>query len=164
MDLLILRHGKAGERVMGVPDDERTLTTKGTRDIRGVARWMSRTGSVPDLIVSSPVPRARETAEIVGERIAFPGEIAFWEELRPGSSVGDLLPRLGDLDGASLPLLVGHEPLLSSLVPALIGAGEGARILIGKGGMARIGNLSQNPEGGGELQWLLTVRQMRDMG
>ena len=148
---------------MGVPDDERTLTKKGTRDIRGVARWMSRSGNVPDLIVSSPVPRARETAEIVGERIAFPGEIAFWDELRPGSSVAGILPRLGDLERASLPLIVGHEPLLSSLVSSLIGAGEGARILIGKGGVAKIGNLFLNQGGRGELQWLLTVRQMRDM-
>jgi phosphohistidine phosphatase len=163
MDLLILRHGKAGERGGDVPDEERSLTKKGIRDIRRVSRWMTRSGTVPDLIVSSPLPRAKETAEIVADRIAFPGEIALWDELMPGPDPALVSERLGELEGASLPLLVGHEPQLSSLAALLIGAGADARIVLEKGGIAKIGNLSPGIGGTGDLQWLLTLRQVRDM-
>jgi phosphohistidine phosphatase len=163
MDLLILRHGRAEDRSEGVPDESRSLTKKGIRDIRRVARWMTASGVVPDRIVSSPLLRAKETAEIVAGRTGFPGEIAFWDELRPGAGVAGVVSRLGELEGASLPLLAGHEPLLSSLVGVLIGAGEGARIVLDKGGVARIGNLIPEPVWHGDLLCLLTVRQMRDM-
>jgi len=163
MDLLILRHGKAEDRADGVADEGRTLTKKGIRDIRRVSRWMARSGTVPDLIMSSPLARAKETAEIVADRIAFGGEITFWEELAPGPDPAAVAARLGELEGASLPLLVGHEPQLSSFIGLLIGAGEDARITLEKGGIARIGNISPGNGALGELHWLLTLRQVRDM-
>jgi len=163
MDLLILRHGKAGDRHEGVPDEGRTLTKKGTRDIRRVSRWMARSGIMPDAILSSPLPRAKETAEIVADRLAFGGEITCWDELAPGPDPAAVAAKLGELEGASLPLLVGHEPQLSSLIALLIGAGSDARIVLEKGGIARIGDLSTGAGGTGGLQWLLTLRQIREM-
>jgi phosphohistidine phosphatase len=163
MDLLILRHGKAVDRREGLPDGERTLTKKGTRDIRRISRWMARSGVIPDVIVSSPLPRAKETAEIVADRIGFGGSVSLWDELAPGPDPAAVVARLGELEGASLPLLVGHEPQLSSLIALLIGAGADARITLGKGGIARIGELSTAVGGTGGLLWLLTLRQIRDM-
>jgi phosphohistidine phosphatase len=163
MDLLILRHGKAEDRGEGVADESRTLTKKGIRDIRKVARWMARSEVIPDVIVSSPLPRAKETAEIVADRIGYGGDVSLWDELAPGPDPAAVVARLGELGGASLPLLVGHEPQLSSLIALLIGAGADARITLGKGGIARIGELSTLDGGTGGLQWLLTLRQIRDM-
>ena len=163
MDLLVLRHGKAEDRGGDVPDEERHLTKKGIRDIRRVSRWMARSEVVPDIIVSSPLARAKETAEIVADRIGFAGEVVRWDELAPGPDPSAVTARLGELEGASLPLLVGHEPQLSSLISLLIGAGEEARITLEKGGIARIGDLSTGVGGTGGLQWLLTLRMIRDM-
>jgi len=163
MDLLILRHGKAEERGEGVDEESRTLTKKGIRDIRRVSRWMARSGNIPDLIVSSPLARAKETAEIVADRIAFGAEITFWDELMPGRDPASIAAKVGELEGPSLPLIVGHEPQLSALLALLIGAGPDARILLDKGGIARIGDLSTGAGGTGMLQWLLTIRQIRDM-
>jgi phosphohistidine phosphatase len=163
MDLLILRHAKAGDRSEGKPDDARTLTKKGIRDIRRVSRWMIRSGSLPDVIVTSPLARAKETAEILARSISFDGDVALWEELRPEQPSSAVVDRLSELGEGSLPLLVGHEPQLSSLVASLIGAGSDARIRLEKGGIARIRNIPMHPGGTGELQWLLTPRLFRDI-
>jgi phosphohistidine phosphatase len=163
MDLLVLRHGKAEARGGGGPDGDRTLTKKGIRDIRRVARWMAWSGIIPDLIVSSPLARAKETAEIMVERFPHVEDIAFWDELAPGSEPGTIAARFGELQGTTLLLVVGHEPQLSSLIALLIGAGEDAHIVLEKGGIARIGNLASQSGRWGELLWLLTVQQVRDM-
>ena len=163
MDLLILRHGRAEDRDGGITDGERHLMEKGIRDIRRVSRWMVRVGAVPDLIVSSPLARARETAEIVAEETGPGGEVALWEELRPGMAPAAVAVRLGELAGASLPLIVGHEPQLSSLLGILIGAGADACISLKKGGLARVGDLTPGSGEAGTLLWLLTPRMIRGM-
>lgn len=164
MDILILRHGKAEKRDgAGGDDAARLLTPKGAREIRVVSRWMAGCGIAPDLIASSPLKRARETAEIVAEEISHRQEITIWNELEPGSDPDALRERLKGLPDVNMVLLVGHEPHLSQLITCLIGAGEGTRIEIGKGGMAKIGEFSPDSGSAGVLEWLLTPDQIRDM-
>jgi len=164
MDVLILRHGKAGKRVTdGMADGDRLLTPKGAKEIRGVARWMAKAGISPGVIATSPLPRARETAEIVANGISFEGEVARWDELGPGPDPETVADRLAGLPEATLVLLVGHEPQLSGLVAHLAGAGAGARIALGKGGMAMIQRYDPASGISGELAWLLTPDQIRDM-
>jgi len=163
MDLLILRHGRAEDRGGGIPDGERHLIKKGIRDIRLVSRWMVRAGTVPDLIVSSPLVRARETAETVAKETGLQGGITLWEELRPGAASSAVAARFGELAGATLPLITGHEPQLSSLLAFLIGAETDARINLEKGGIAMVGDFAPGLGDTGSLQWLLTPRTIRDM-
>jgi len=163
MDILILRHGKAEKRETGVDDAGRLLTSKGGREIRVVSKWMAGCGISPDLIASSPLKRALETAEIVAEEISQKQEIAVWDVLEPGSDPDALKERLKGLPDVKMVLLVGHEPHLSQLITCLIGAGEGTRIEIGKGGMAKIREFSPNSGSAGILEWLITQSQIRDM-
>lgn len=164
MDIFILRHGKAGKRDgAGGDDAARPLTPKGAREIRVVSRWMAGCGIVPDLIASSPLKRALETAEIVAEEILHKQEIAVWNELEPGSDPDTLRKRLKVLPDVNMVLLVGHEPHLLQLIKCLIGAGGGTRIEIAKGGMAKIGDFPPDTGSAGILEWLLTPDQIRDM-
>jgi len=164
MDLLILRHGKAETRgEPGKDDASRLLTPKGAREIRVVSKWMAGCGIAPDLIASSPLKRARETAEIVADGISYGLEVAIWDELGPGSDPEAIRERLAGLPDVSMVLLVGHEPHLSHLIAWLVGAGEDARIALGKGGIAKIRDFSPDSGARGELLWLLTPDQIRDM-
>ena len=164
MDILILRHGKAGKREAGRDDAARLLTPKGGREIRAVARWIAGGEAAPDVIATSPLKRARETAEIVADELSYAGEIALWDELEPGSDPDALVKRLTGLPDAKTVLLVGHEPQLSHLIARLMGAGGASRIEIGKGGMAMIRGFSPQSGSAGALTWLLTLDQIRDMG
>ncbi|HUK39210.1 MAG TPA: phosphohistidine phosphatase SixA [Methanomicrobiales archaeon] len=164
MDVLILRHGKAEKRGFeGKADGDRLLTPKGAKEIRGVAKWMVRAGISPEVIATSPLSRARETAEIVAEGISYGGEVVLWDELGPGPDPGAVAERLAGLPDVSLVLLVGHEPQLSGLAARLAGAGAGARIALGKGGMVKIQGYDPASGISGELAWLLTPDLIRDM-
>ncbi len=117
MDILILRHGKAEKREAGRDDSARLLTPRGAREIRAVSKWIAGLGIAPDIIASSPLKRARETAEIVADEFSYGQEIALWNELEPGSDPETLRKRLAGLPDANMVLLVGHEPHLSHSSP-----------------------------------------------
>ena len=164
MDVLILRHGKAEKRGEARKDDaDRLLTRKGAREIRAVSGWMVANRIAPDVVATSPLKRARETAEIAADGISFRGEISVWDELGPGPGPEAVRERLEALPDAQVILLVGHEPQLSELIALLIGAGGGSRIALGKGGLAKIGGLSPGGGEGGVLEWLITPDQIREM-
>jgi phosphohistidine phosphatase len=157
MDLFILRHGKAArEPPPGGTDYDRPLTQRGRKDISETAAWMEGSGLSFDSIGTSPLVRARETAEIVAEHLSLVRVLGEWPELSPGGDEAALTGRIFRSGGVVL--VVGHEPMLSSLVSALVSGGS-ARIVLSKGGLARIGDL--RPPGHGELRWLLTRDQMR---
>lgn len=156
MDLFILRHGKAAsEPPPGGSDRDRHLTPRGRKDSAEAAAWMAASDLSFDSIGTSPLARARETAEIVAGHLSLTRVLGEWPELSPGGDTAALAARIFR-SGESV-LVVGHEPMLSTLVSALVSGGS-ARIVIQKGGLARIGNL--RPPGHGELRWLLTRDQM----
>jgi phosphohistidine phosphatase len=66
MKLYFLRHGEADWPSWKKPDDERPLTKRGKREMREVAKFLDRLKVRPDLIVTSPLPRAAETAAHIG--------------------------------------------------------------------------------------------------
>jgi phosphohistidine phosphatase len=149
MDLYVLRHAKA-ERA--APDDaSRPLTQKGQRDARRLGRWMQDHGVVFDLVATSSLARAQETASLVLQGAETPPPLEVWGELEPVGTVDGVLERLAALDSGRDVLVVGHEPLLSALVSAVIG---GNRVRLAKGALAKVGGFA--PGAGGELEWLVT--------
>jgi phosphohistidine phosphatase len=104
-----------------------------------------------DVIITSPLTRAYQTADIVAERLKMSDRLIQDERLAPGFGVDDLASVLQDHVGAENLMLVGHEPDFSLTVSALIG---GSRLLFKKGGLARVDLGSLNPPQG-ELVWLL---------
>ncbi len=129
-ELLLLRHGIAEERGDGRPDAERALTDRGRRRTEQVARRLVDLGLGVDRLVSSPLVRARQTAEIAVAAGLAP-ELVLSDALAPGA---DPLPQLqawwpSAASAGQRPRrlgLVGHEPDLSRLAARLIGAGAGA--------------------------------------
>ena len=149
MILYFLRHGKAGSPQPS-NDDGRELTDGGRRALRNAAPLWRRLNLRPDVVISSPLPRAFQSAEAV--RDAVGGELLADDRLRPGASWGDLARAITAHPEARRVMFVGHEPDLSSAIAALTGA---ASVRMRKGGLACV-EFSGVPElAGGEIAWLL---------
>lgn len=136
MELLFLRHGQAEKRDDRRGDDEeRGLSAEGRLVVADVGQSLGRRHTVPDVILTSPYRRARETAQIFAERLGYRGKIKADARLAPGFTLKQLGKVIGDYHDLDCVLIVGHEPDLSDIVRSLTGGG---RITIRKGGLAQV--------------------------
>jgi phosphohistidine phosphatase len=126
--------------------------------MRAAARGMRALGIAPDLVLTSPLVRCRQTAEIVCE--ALGGTPVDDPRLTPGMRLGDLEDALRDHPGAQAPLGCGHEPDLSQIVAELTGGGV---VEFKKGGLAVLDVDSLRP-GGGRLRALYPPAALRLLG
>jgi phosphohistidine phosphatase len=163
MDLYILRHGKAGQSFNRPEDSDRKLTSEGRGDIRKVARWIRSKKIRFEVIATSPLTRAYETAEIVARTLKEKDRLEIWDELSPDGDRDTVFYHAAQYDKDAAVILIGHEPALSGFIGNTITGGDSASIILAKGGMAKIRNYSFDRKPSGDLQWLLTPRQMADM-
>lgn len=166
VELYILRHGEAGKRLAtGSTDSKRTLTVTGEKEVREIANALFDLGIKLDFIATSPLARARQTAEIVAKKLKVKkGKFELWDELKPEESRLALYPKLELFKPGDSVMVVGHEPYLSSLVRDLVFDGQGGgRIALKKAGLAKVNVTSLRPKAKGELRWLLTPRHMKRM-
>jgi phosphohistidine phosphatase len=164
LELVILRHGKAGNRSPSIVKDfERGLTSSGRKDIKEIANSIKALKLNIDKIATSPLIRAQETSEIFAKALKKQKVLEVWDELKPEANTVDLFHKLSELKVDSSILIVGHEPCLSSVISDLISGGKSSRILLEKGGMAKVIITSFDPKPSGELEWLLTPRQIKRM-
>lgn len=164
MELVILRHGEAGDRVAASSQDfERQLTVAGKNEVAEVARAMKDLGLKFDVIGTSPLRRARETAEIAAKALGIKRRLEVWDELKPEGDRKDLYRRLSRLRRDSSVLVVGHEPYLSTAISELISGGRGADISLKKAGLARLELSVFSPAPRAELRWLVTPRIAKRM-
>jgi phosphohistidine phosphatase len=163
VNVFFLRHGEAGKRV-AIPskDVERALTETGKKEIEKIAASFERMDLKFSKIAASPLARARETAEIIANAQKS-GKVELWDELRPEGNRLDLFRRLSKIRQDADVLLVGHEPYLSNVIGEIISGNLASRIVVKKGGMARVQITSFAPKPSGELRWLLTPRQLKKM-
>jgi phosphohistidine phosphatase len=161
MELLIVRHGPAGERetwrARGRSDTERPLTKDGRRKARAAALGLARVLDGVDLVATSPWTRAAQTAELLAE--AFGAKAAEFPELIPDRRFEDLLARLKTLRERRV-ALVGHEPHLSRFVSWLL-TGRDHSLLRLKKSQALLLELKIPAPGAAELVWSLPPRQLR---
>ena len=163
VDLYILRHGKAEKRGPAMHGDAgRALTGEGRTEILGIAEFLVSRDVVFGCVASSPYVRALETAQIVTKALGNRGLLLQWDELTPGSGIEALESRITSRNEDESLLIVGHEPLLGKFTGYMISGGGDAAIALGKGGLAKIRNAQLDPVSG-ELQWLLTARQILSM-
>ena len=165
LNIFILRHGEAGTHItMPSRDFERPLTEAGREEIEIIAKSLRKLHVEFDRIVTSPLKRAKETADIVanayGESVP---KLELWDELRPEGSKHEALQRLTKLKQDADVLIVGHDPYLSTLVGEIITGGSSAKISLKKGGLAKIQIHSFAPKPMGELRWLLTPRHLKKL-
>jgi len=163
MDVFLLRHGIAEEPAArsGRPDSGRRLTDKGIQRVRQIARAMQELELEFDLILASPFPRARETAEIVAAVLHFEDRLQLTGHLAIPPSSSKLL---GQINGTQpLPksvLLVGHEPHLSGLASLLLAGTPSVELILKKGGLCKLEVSGLQAARCASLAWLLTPRQM----
>ena len=121
-ELLILRHAKSDWDANAADDFARPLSKRGKKDAPRVGAWLYREGLVPDLVVSSPAERARQTVQAVCKGLDYKRKAVVWEQAVYEASVADLLGVLGRLPPQSKTvLLVGHNPGLQGLLAYLVG-------------------------------------------
>ncbi len=160
MRLCFLRHGIADDRGLGMSDAERRLTGEGIAEMRAVGAGMKRLGLTFDLILTSPLPRAHETAVIAAESVGAAKLVRIERMLVDGGGLSGLRSVLtADVEATSV-LLVGHEPDMSGLAGMLIGGGN---LRMKKASLACLDVLDCSP-GGATLLWLLTARQLSLIG
>jgi phosphohistidine phosphatase len=152
MKLYFLRHGKADWPNWDKPDDHRPLTDDGKKQLAAVAKMLARLEIAP-VILTSPLPRASQTAEIAGKYLRQ--KIRVEPLLRPGFDAGKLKKILKDFSGDSL-MVVGHEPDFTRTIFQL----TGGETKLSKAGVARVDFdiLSMK----GELRWLVPPKFARE--
>ena len=163
MRLLIIRHGKAEDRSPKRKDASRRLTGAGRKAMRKAASGLREVAPGIDLLATSPLTRARETAEIVAETL---GVVRIVEQklLAPGGDKRALIAWLRRKPSRSTVALVGHEPDLSALASLLASGGERARIALKKGACCLIEFNHAPAAGKGMILWLLQPGQLRRIG
>jgi len=163
MDLYILRHGKAGKATGGPDDAARALTREGKDGITDVAAWMKRKKFRFDIIATSPLKRARQTASIIASVLGLEDRLTVWDELAPGGDPDTVCYNASQQGDEAAVLVIGHEPALSMLISTII-SGEGTcSIVLAKGGLAKIGNYSFKTRPSGDLKWLVAPKLIRKM-
>ena len=167
MNLLIVRHAIAEERERFAThcddDRRRPLTEKGRRRMEQGAAGLHRLLPNLDYLISSPLVRARQTAEILATR--YPAaRFLEWPELAPEGRAPQVAERLAKLPADTTVALVGHEPNLSELIAWLTAGAAFGLLRFKKGGACLLASPSQPVPGMAELLWALDPKQLRQLG
>lgn len=152
MKLYFLRHGKADWPDWDRPDDERPLTDEGKREVAAVAKLLARLEIAP-VILTSPLPRASQTAEIAGKYLK--AKVHLEPLLRPGFDATHLRKIFKNFSGKSL-MVVGHEPDFTRTILQL----TGGETKMSKAGVALV-DLETGPMKG-VLRWLVPPKFAKD--
>ena len=152
MQLCFLRHGEADWPHWTRPDDERPLTDFGKKEVRQVAKFLDRLKVKPNLVVTSPLPRALQTAEVAAEQLKT--KLRQDEALEPGFGISELRMLL-KRHGSKALMLVGHEPDFTSVISVL----TGASLKLSKAGVALVDFDPETEKG--RLLWLFPPKVAR---
>jgi phosphohistidine phosphatase len=131
MDVYFLRHGEADWADWQRSDDERPLTSRGKKEMHQLAKFLKRLKANPELIVTSPLPRASQTAEIAAEHLKV--KCRENKLLAPGFGKQELERVLKKYPTKSV-MLVGHEPDFSHTIEQL----TGGSVKLSKAGVALV--------------------------
>jgi len=161
--IYILRHAIAVQRgAAAYPNDDRPLTEDGQDKMRKAARGIARIIETLDIVLTSPLSRAADTAKIVAQEVGAEHKIELCKELLPGASAKKLLLYLGKYKTLNHILVVGHEPDLGYLASSLLGS-EDSIIEFKKGALCCIEVSALPPKGPGTLVWHMQPKQLRDL-
>jgi len=166
LELYLIRHAVAALRGPDYPDDaERPLTPEGVARWRRSAAGLREMGVAVDVVLSSPLVRARETAEILAATLKPKPRLTVAEALAPGRKPAEALALIARYAaaprGASRLALVGHEPDLGELAARLLGAR--GQIEFKKGAVCRLDVDRAMPAGPATLRWFLPPRVLRGL-
>ena len=159
--LYLVRHAIAEERGPEYPDDsKRPVSRRGCRRMKAAARGLATLTSDVDAILTSPLVRAVQTAEILSSALSD-APMSICPALAPDHEPADVARELARLAGKEAIALVGHEPGLGELAAWLIGAS--VPLPFKKGGIARIDVKRLPPGQDGTLVWMATPKMLRGL-
>ena len=159
-ELYLIRHGVAEERGDAWPDDsKRPLSEDGMTRMRKSMRGLARIELTIDVILTSPLVRTRQTAEIVADALDPRPTIVAVESLAPDGAQSAILADLEKQGRKTRIGIVGHEPGIGELAARLIGSRHA--IEFKKGAICRIDVDDLPPGGPGDLRWFLTPKLLR---
>jgi phosphohistidine phosphatase len=165
MNLYIVRHAIAVDP--GTPgyedDSQRPLTDAGIKKMKKIVKGLRQLDVELDVILTSPYVRARDTAKILAKEFEMKNKIAFTDNLIPPGDFEKLIKEIQGNYNVSNLALVGHEPMLSSLISWLTTGSTDAKVTLKKGGVAYLlaENLYQDHRA--SLEWLLTPGLMVEL-
>jgi phosphohistidine phosphatase len=158
--IYLIRHGVAEERGEKWPDDtKRPLTADGTSRMEKAARGLAELNVSFDVVLSSPLVRARQTADVVAAELGGHPPIVNTDALAPGSDYAAIVAAIEKQSRNARIALVGHEPGIGELAARLIGSRH--PIEFKKGAVCRIDLDEIPPNGPGDLRWLLPPKFLR---
>lgn len=157
MQVLLLRHGIAEDGHAGLPDAERALTDEGRKKLRQVLQTAAKAGVKPDLILSSPLKRALQTAEIAKRVLKHEGAVQQTKVLAPGGSVEQVWDEIRLYKDQPSILLAGHNPQFEHLAGYLL-AHPNLKMEFKKGALLRVDVESFGAVPRGILRWCLTAK------
>jgi phosphohistidine phosphatase len=165
MELLVVRHGAAEDKDAfartGNDDDLRPLTTAGQREMRAVARALHELIPEVDALATSPLVRAMQTADILGD--AYRRTPVSVEWLRPEASYEAFAHWAAQHRDKKIVVIVGHEPHLSGLVSWLAGS-KRTLLALKKAGACLVEVEGKPSAGSGTLVWLMGPKHLRALG
>lgn len=166
MELLVIRHAIAQERPdaeeTGPDDARRQLTRRGRRRFERGVRGIRRAQPRIDVLATSPLARATETAEIV-RRAYDLDDVEVLPQLAPGADPALLVAWLRGRSRDAVVAVVGHEPGLSTLVAHLLAGDRDGLILLRKGGACLLELGDEPAPGRAKLRWLATASMLRKL-
>jgi phosphohistidine phosphatase len=161
----LVRHGIAAPASSGMSDNDRALTPDGKRKMRRIAVGLKRLGVAPDVVLSSPLRRAEETATILIHTLARQLRAENYQLLAPGHDAPEVVKGLRPYRAAGELVLVGHQPDLGRLASHLLtGSSSLAPLPFKKGAVAAIRVAAIPPRAAGVLMWFMTPKQLRAAG
>ena len=164
MELFILRHGEAGQRSHS-SDRIRPLTSAGKAEVLEIAKSLKTIGLKFDLIATSPLKRAYDTAKIVSDIFNIGNRLQVWNELAPEGQKALVFRKISQLREEYAVLVVGHQPLLGEIVNDMVHKGKSGpcNFILKKGGIVRLRLLNKGNMPKGELRWLLSPRILKNI-
>jgi phosphohistidine phosphatase len=163
LELYLIRHGIAAERGEEWPDDsKRPLTSQGIAKLKKEARGLVALDVSFEQIVSSPLVRTRQTADVIADALKNKPPISTSDALAPAGTPAAVIEEIAKHVRKARVALVGHEPNLGELAAQLIRSRTPLEFK--KGGICRIDFDVLPPKGAGALRWFLTPRILRKLG
>jgi phosphohistidine phosphatase len=120
MILYLIRHADAVDKNQNLPDESRYLTIDGRSKIKKMRSRIAKHGPKPDLILTSPLVRTVQTAEILAEKLLRKNAVIASVLLQPGADIKQLIKYVNQLKDYDCIMIVGHEPLLSAFTMQLL--------------------------------------------
>ena len=163
LELYLIRHGLAAARGDEYPDDsKRPLTSDGIASLRKAAKALEMLGEGFDHIITSPLVRAKQTADVFVQHLDSKPSVSMSDALAPAGSPAGVVQEIAKHAKKRRIALVGHEPNLGELAARLVGSRT--PLAFKKGGICRIDFEVLPPKGPGQLRWFITPKMLRKLG